>query len=367
MSVLVQDILDAIETIAPERYAFARDKIGLQVGDPRARVERAVVSLDRSLTAVEHARERGAQLLLSHHPLLYHPLERLTTHDHASRTALALARYDIAFIAAHTNWDAAVGGVNDALASQLRLTDVSPIGDARSETRTKVVVTVPREATQAVISAASGAGAGEIGAYHRCAFVAQGEGTFVAGAGANPSIGGRGAPETVAEDRIEMVCPGRLRHQVEAAIRNAHPYETPAIDFFVLPDEPTLPTGRVGTLPAPTPLRKFAAEVDDVLGTRSLTWGDPERTVQRVAVVGGAADSQWRPARASGADCLVTGEVAQHVALEAGEEGFALLCSGHYATEQPGVVALAERMKEAVPSVEWTVFEPRPGFAGRPF
>ena len=367
MSVLVQHILGALETIAPERYAFARDKIGLQVGDPRARVERAVVSLDRSLAAVEFARQLGAQLLLSHHPLLYHPLERLTTHDHASRTALALARYDIAFIAAHTNWDAAVGGVNDALASLLRLTDVSPMGDARSETRTKVVVTVPREATQAVISAASGAGAGEIGAYHRCAFVAQGEGTFVAGAWANPAIGGRGAPETVAEDRIEMVCPGRLRHQVEAAIRDAHPYETPAIDFFVLPDEPTLPTGRIGTLPAPTPMRKFAVEVDDVLGTRSLTWGDPERTVQRVAVVGGAADSQWRHARAAGADCLVTGEVAQHVALEAGEEGFALLCSGHYATEQPGVVALAERMKEAVPSVEWTVFEPQPGFAGRPF
>jgi len=367
VSVLIQDVLDAIEDVAPARFAFARDKIGLQGGDPQAKVDRAVVSLDRSLAAVEHARQVGAQLLLSHHPLLYHPLERLTPHDHASRTALALARHDIAFIAAHTNWDAACGGVNDALASLLRLTDVSPVGDARSENHYKVVVNAPRDATQKIIDAASRAGAGVIGAYHRCAFVVQGVGTFVPGEDANPTIGRRGAPETVDEDRIEMDCPGRMRGLVEAAICSAHPYETPAIDFLVLPDEPTMPTGRIGTLREPTSLRTFAAKVDDVLGTRSLTWGDPERAVQRVAVVGGAADSQWRHARASGADCLVTGEVAQHVALEAGEEGFALLCSGHYATEQPGVVALAERMKEAVPSVEWTVFEPRPGFAGRPF
>lgn len=367
MSVLVQEVLDAIEIIAPERFAFARDKIGLQAGDPRAKVERAVVSLDRSLAAVEHAHQAGAQLLLSHHPLLYHPLERLTPHDHASRTALALARYDIAFIAAHTNWDAAVGGVNDALARLLRLTDVSPVGDARSESHYKVVVHAPKEATQNIIEAASQAGAGVIGAYHRCTFVVQGEGSFTPGADSNPTIGRRGVPETVAEDKIEMDCPGRLRGLVEAAIRDVHPYETPAIDFLVLPDKHTMPTGRIGTLPEPTTLRVFAAEVDALLQTRSLTWGDPVRMVQRVAVVGGAADSQWRHARAAGADCLVTGEVAQHVALEAGEEGFALLCSGHYATEQPGVVALVERMRQVLPSVEWTVFEPRPGFAGRPF
>ncbi len=367
MSVRVQDILAALAEVAPERFAFARDKIGLQVGDPQAKIERAVVSLDRSLAAVEHARAEGAQLLLSHHPLLYHPLERLTTHDHASRTALALARHGIAFIAAHTNWDAALGGVNDALAALLRLTDVSPVGDARSESQYKVVAHAPKDATQRIIDAASAAGAGVIGAYHRCAFVVPGVGTFLPGEDANPTIGRRGASETVDEDRIEMDCPGRLRNVVASAVRNAHPYETPAIDFLVLPDEATMPTGRIGTLPEPTTLRAFAAEVDRVLATRSLTWGDPERTIQRVAVVGGAADSQWSHARAAGADCLVTGEVAQHVALEASEEGFALLCSGHYATEQPGVVALAERMRERVPGVEWAVFEPKPGFAGRPF
>jgi putative NIF3 family GTP cyclohydrolase 1 type 2 len=67
------------------------------------------------------------------------------------------------------------------------------------------------------------------------------------------------------------------------------------------------------------------------------------------------------------ADLLVTGEVKQHLALEASESGMCLLSSGHYATEQPGVVALRDRMAAAMPEIEWTVFVPEPGHAGRPF
>ena len=62
------EILDALERLAPARYAFSFDRIGLQVGDPNAEIARAVVSLDRSRAAVAYARAQGATLLLAHHP-----------------------------------------------------------------------------------------------------------------------------------------------------------------------------------------------------------------------------------------------------------------------------------------------------------
>jgi len=64
---------------------------------------------------------------------------------------------------------------------------------------------------------------------------------------------------------------------------------------------------------------------------------------------------------------LVTGEVKQHVGLEVSENGFAIVAAGHYATEHPGCVALRDRMATAMPEVEWIVFEPKAGHAGRPF
>ena len=89
--------------------------------------------------------------------------------------------------------------------------------------------------------------------------------------------------------------------------------------------------------------------------------------VRKVAIVGGAADGEWMAAQRAGADVFVTGEVKQHVGLEASESGLPILAAGHFATEHPGAAVLADRMRDLVPEVEWIVFEPAPGLHGRPF
>ncbi len=256
----LREILDALEGVAPVRYAFSFDRVGLQVGDPEVEVSRAVVSLDRSRAAVAHAREIGAQLLLSHHPLLFSPLREVLATDHVGRTVLDLATGGIAFVAAHTNWDSARGGVNDELAKRLGVSDLIDFGQSSNGEQ---------------------------------------------------------------------------------------------------------PSGRLGTV-EPTSLAAFAASVEGALSTRSWAWGDPKGPIRRVAVVGGAADGEWQAAQRADADVLVTGEVKQHIALEAAESGFALLAAGHYATEQPGVEALRDRMAIVCPSVDWRLFNPDPGSAGRP-
>lgn len=359
----VRDVLQAIERIAPRSFAFSFDKIGLQVGDANHEVTRAVVSLDHSLEAVDFAVSIGANLFIAHHPLIFDPLTSVVEQDRTGRVVRKLVRHDISFIAAHTNWDVAPGGVNDALALALGLEDIEPFGSRPESRRLKVVVFVPEEAADEIIDAASKAGAGRIGLYERCAYQSDGTGTFLGLEGSDPAVGEPGKVEVTAEVRLEMELPASRKWAVDSAVREAHPYEEPVIDFYVLESSAAGQIGRVGRLPQPLALRDFVKLAEERLETWCLTWGDPDRVVSTVGVVGGAADAECRHCRT---DVFLTGEVKQHLALEGIESGLAMVSAGHYATEQPGVVALAARLADEVPGLKIDVFVPPAGFAGRP-
>ena len=163
-----------------------------------------------------------------------------------------------------------------------------------------------------------------------------------------------------------MVVPAASASAALRALRKAHPYEEPAVDLLALRDHPEQPAGRLGSLEEKVSLASLSEFVEERLGTRSWSWGSSEKLIQKVAVVGGSADDEWMNAQRAGADVLITGEVKQHVALEASESGMCLIAAGHYATEHPGCETLRKRLEEAVPEVEWLLFEPTPGEGGRP-
>jgi hypothetical protein len=98
----------------------------------------------------------------------------------------------------------------------------------------KLVWFVPREALEATRDAVFAAGAGRIGRYQRCSWYTAGTGTFLAGEGADPSIGRVGTEERVSELRVETVLPAELANDVVAALREAHPYEEVAFELYPL-------------------------------------------------------------------------------------------------------------------------------------
>lgn len=360
----VSDLMTALGEIAPPTMAFEWDRIGLQVGSLSHPVSRVAVSLDSGLSALRWAAGQDCQALVAHHPIVWDPMKTVTDADATGARVIEAARLGLAVVAAHTNWDCAPGGVNDTLASALGLFGVAPFGSTPEARRFKLVTFVPRGSEATVLDAVSGAGAGRIGEYSRCAFWSEGTGTFVGGPGTNPIVGRPGQVESVDEIRLETVVGAADLRAVIAALRESHPYEEPAFDVFPLAPAGDLPIGRYGRLPAPMRLSEFVAHVDGVLATRSMAWGGG-RAVERVAVVGGSAADEWRAAAAV-ADVLVTGEVPHHVSVEAAEEGFALLAAGHYATEQPGAAALAERLAQALPGIQFALHTPEPGAGGRP-
>ncbi|MBQ2957777.1 MAG: Nif3-like dinuclear metal center hexameric protein [Clostridia bacterium] len=128
MSVTVGHILDLINEIAPPELAESYDNVGLLVGHPDWPVDRIMVALDLTQGAVEEARRNGAQLIVTHHPIFFRGRKNIREDDPEGAAVCSLIRSGIAMIAAHTNFDNAPEGVNDALARELGLEEIHTIG-----------------------------------------------------------------------------------------------------------------------------------------------------------------------------------------------------------------------------------------------
>lgn len=356
----VADVLAAIHAEAPAGLAASWDASGLSVGDPAAEVRGVLVALDLTPAVIEEADAVGATLILTHHPLLFRPAKRVVASDPTGALVLALAARGIATASAHTNLDAAPAGVSVALAHALGLAGVRVLAPTDHPDR-KVVVTVPPDAADSIRNAITGAGGGRIGAYAGCSFSSSGQGRFLPLAGAMPATGAVGTPETTDEVRIEAVVPAWRVGAVRAAIAAAHPYETPAIDVYVLDGEAAGPEGygAVGTLPAPEPLPAFLARVADRLDTPGLRYvGDDEASVARIAVCGGSGLSFLPAALAAGVDAYVTADVTYHRWFEAldaaGRPRLALVDPGHYETERVAEGLLVDLVERAFPDLPVT-------------
>jgi len=123
----VKDIYHYLDTLAPFVLQMSFDNAGFLVGRGGAPVTRLMVSLDITEEVIDEAAEAGCQLIVSHHPVIFHPVKSLTDDDPTGRCLLALTENHIAAICAHTNLDAVEGGVNDALARKLGLADIAQL------------------------------------------------------------------------------------------------------------------------------------------------------------------------------------------------------------------------------------------------
>lgn len=340
----------ALDSLAPPSLALQDDPVGLLIGDPAAAVRGVVVALDATLPVAQAAATRGAGMLIAHHPLIYHPLRVVRRDDPIGEIVLFCARHQIAVAGAHTNWDVAPGGINDVLSDLLGLTQARPLQITHREPLVKVAVFVPPDAREQVLDAMAEAGAGAIGDYDRCAFLLPGTGTFRPLPGANPHTDTIGQVERTPEEQLEMVAPEAKTATVVTAMKRAHPYEEVAYDVFPLSNTAAeYGIGRIGRLKRPLSAERFLAKVRRALAFPEVRMAGPRaRSVQTVAVCGGAGAFLMGDAIAAGADALATSDVRHHEFVEAEARGFLLLDAGHAATETPGTRELARRLGEAL-------------------
>nr|WP_246336370.1 Nif3-like dinuclear metal center hexameric protein [Flexivirga oryzae] len=243
------DAVRVLEGFYPSHTAAEWDRVGLVTGDLEQSVQLVHFAVDPTLSVIEEARDAGADLLVTHHPLLLRGVHSVATTTAKGAAVTTLVVADIALYCAHTNADVATPGVNDALAAACGL---------------------------------------------------------------------------------------------------------PA-DADSLGDEDGAPLGKVGDLPAPVLLGDYAAALAEVLPAAPAglrVSGDPDATVRRVAVQGGAGDTRFDAVRRSGADVYVTADLRHHPALEAREEARGgppyLIDAGHWATEWLWLAGCADRFREAL-------------------
>ncbi len=352
----VASIVEYLDRFAPRELAADWDNTGLLLGERGAPVERVMTCLTVTPESAAEAILEKAELIISHHPILFRGVKRLTDANPEGRMLLALARAGVAVYSPHTSFDNTAGGINDHLVQLLGLQGVGPLrrgGRIANPSHFKVVVFVPDKDLPKVSDAMFTAGAGQIGQYRECSYRLSGTGTFFGSEATNPTIGQKGRREEVNEWRLEVVCPEKSLSGVVAAMRAAHSYEEPAYDVYPLHPAPTgCGEGRIGQLARPATLGQLAQTIKHVLkaGMVQLV-GDSVRSVQRVAVACGGAGEMLQDALHARAEVFLTGEMRFHDYLVAQAHGIGLVLPGHHATERCGAEMLAERLQKQWPDL----------------
>lgn len=124
MKTTVKDVCDLMELIAPKDLAQSWDNVGLMLGSLDASVKKIMIALDLSASVAEQALSENVDMIIVHHPVFFRPITTLATTSEKAEYICTLIKNDIAVFSAHTNLDAAPGGVNDVLAEKLSLKEV---------------------------------------------------------------------------------------------------------------------------------------------------------------------------------------------------------------------------------------------------
>ncbi len=348
--VKVKDIITFMQTIAPPPMALAGDPVGLQVGDPEAEVSKILVVLDPDRLALNAALKNNAQMIISHHPLIFEALSSVDESNPAGALVAEMIRKRINVYSAHTNFDIAANGVSWQLATALGLPlDAAAVLEVTvKEQFLKLVAYLPAENEDEIRSALAAAGAGQIGRYSHCTFVVKGIGTFMPGEGSDPYIGSAGRREKVDEVRLETIIPAGLRAPVIKALLQAHPYEEVAYDLYPLElDGETHGLGLLINSAEPLTIGELVKRCKEKLPyCHPRAYSSSKGPYTRIAILGGSGGSLISQAARSGAEILIAGDFKYHDLKNAEALNLALVDAGHAPTEMPGVFYLAEKLKQ---------------------
>lgn len=346
----VKEIMSALEQLAPPALQESYDNAGLILGDKNKECTGVLVTLDTTEEVVEEAISKNCNLIVSHHPVVFRGLKRLTGNDYVERTVISAIKNDIAVYAIHTNLDNVSVGVNVRLASALNLKHCTVL-DPKPGTVKKLVTFAPVDDAEKVRNALFAAGAGNIGNYAECSFNLEGTGTFKALNGADPYTGNIGERHFEKEIRIEAIFPSFREAGIIKNLLESHPYEEVAYYISSLDNVVNgFGSGMIGELADGLSENEFLAMVKKNLGADVLRHTRfTRKTIKKVAICGGAGFFLLKNAKAAGADVFVTADIKYHDFFDA-DGDLLLVDAGHYETEQFTIDLLETYLRNNFPN-----------------
>lgn len=344
----VSEIINYLESIIPKETQENYDNCGLLVGNPDTELKGILCTLDCTEDIILEAETKKCNLVISHHPILFKGIKKITGSNYVERTILKAIKSDIAIYAIHTNLDNFFGGVNDTLARRLNLKNFE-ILLPKKDLLSKLALNVPNEFKEKVLNALFSAGAGNIGKYSECGFFMEGEGCFLPGDESNPFKGKQGLREHVNEAKVEVIFPNYSLNNILSAMQLAHPYEEIAYDIIPLTNQHKyIGSGLLGTLPEPIAIKDFLQFIKNTLNVPVIKHTKLiHKLVQRVAICGGSGSFLIPAAIGKGADIFISSDFKYHEFFDA-DNKIVIADVGHYESEQFTPELLVDILKKKI-------------------
>jgi dinuclear metal center YbgI/SA1388 family protein len=351
---ILKDVILHLDKLFEINLAASWDKPGLQIGNPNNDIKQVLIAVDVTNQVIQEAKESNSNLIISHHPLIFSPLNLIISDNSTSTKILELVENKISLYTAHTNYDAMPGGLNDYLAKKLELKNIVVI-ESSGEQWYKFVIFVPPEAENKIKDTIGQNGGGKWGNYSNCTFNINGTGTFKPLDGSNPYSGKAGELSTVNEVRIEcIVNEVNLPHLVKSVLES-HPYEEPAYDIYRIENKFTSAGfGRIGELEESMTAADFFRTLKEKLHLKNFRWrinpgedNNPENLmVKKIAVINGSANSLSQRISISDYECdlVIAGELKYQNSSEIIESVKILIEIGHYESEKLAIEDIYEKL-----------------------
>ena len=346
----IKEIVLRIEELAPLSFQESYDNAGMQVGDVENEISSVLLTLDVTEEVIDEAINKQAGLIISHHPLIFGGIKKLTGKSLTERIVIKAVKNNIAIYSAHTNLDSAWNGINTQLATQLNLEGISILQHTVGALK-KLVTFVPAEHAAKLREALFQAGAGHIGNYDSCSFNIDGQGTFKGNEETNPFVGKKGELHVETETRIETIFPQHLKNKIISTLLKNHPYEEVAFDIYPLENKfEKQGMGAIGNLPIELTEDEFLTLVKTKLHCTYIRHSTKTgKKIKKVAVCGGSGSFLIQEAMAENADALVTGDIKYHQFSEP-ENRLLLVDAGHFETERHSVEIFYEFLIKKFPT-----------------
>ena len=331
---IIKEVTNYIEELAPLNYAEDFDNVGLLVGTYNTIVSGILVTLDTLEETVEEAIANNCNLIVSFHPIIFGGLKKLNGNSYVERVVLKAIKNDIAIYATHTALDNSKNGVSAKICDVLGLQNTKILIPKKGIIK-KLTTYVPVKNADALRNSLFSANAGNIGNYENCSFNIEGQGTFKGNKNSNPFLGEKGKQHREKEIKISIVFESKNETSILNALQENHPYEEIAYEIVTTENvHQNIGMGMMGELSSEMNEKDFLLFVKNTMKTDCIRHSAfINKKIKKVAVLGGSGSFAISNAKKAGADAYLSADFKYHEFFKA-ENTILLADIGHYESEQ---------------------------------
>jgi dinuclear metal center YbgI/SA1388 family protein len=298
----ISDVIQHLESVAPNRYQESYDNSGLIVGEHSTIVKGITFSLDATEEVVDDAIKNDCNLIVAHHPIVFKGLKRFNGSNYVERTIIKAIKNDIAIYAIHTNLDNVLHqGVNETIAKKIGLINIEILAPKHGEFI--LATLIPKTE--------------DIDAYS----------ILQRWKDSHSSFGGETSIFRM-DNTIQLTLPRHLMgpiQKLELGQWVFSPIENGGL---------SIGSGALGLLPEPVEPLEFLSQLKSLMNTSMIRYTTPpKKQIQKIAVCGGSGSFLLSTAKKAGADMFITGDFKYHEFFDA-EKDIIIADIGHFESEQ---------------------------------